>query len=108
MIDKTPKRPKPDPQAAEALDRGADEGGDAARMFSQPFGPSIDKLAASERHILECLGAAVVLEWNRLSTDVQRAIFRHASTSGEAYDPAELKVRIARFLHDHKNDAVKQ
>ena len=45
------------------------------------------------------------MEWNDLPTDVQRALFRHASAAEASYDPVRLKARIARFLHDHKDDA---
>jgi len=55
-----------------------------------------------ERRVLECLGAALVSEWNGLPTDVQRRLFEHAA-SGASRDAAQLKSRIARFLHDHKD-----
>jgi hypothetical protein len=57
-----------------------------------------------ERRVLECLGAALVTEWNDLPTDVQRKLFEHA-TSGKLRDAGLLKTRIARFLHDHKDDS---
>jgi hypothetical protein len=50
---------------------------------------------------LECLGAALVSEWNDLPTDVQRRLFVHAA-SGKSHATAVLKTQIARFLHDHK------
>ncbi|MFG1348874.1 hypothetical protein [Xanthobacter autotrophicus] len=59
-------------------------------------------LTERERHILECLGAAVVKEWTELPTLVQRALFRRA-TASDHDDPAQLKALIARFLHDHKD-----
>jgi hypothetical protein len=49
------------------------------------------------------MGAALVSEWNDLPTDVQRRLFEHA-TSGKSHDAALLKARIARFLHNHKDD----
>jgi hypothetical protein len=52
-----------------------------------------------ERKVLECLGVAVVSEWNDLPTDVQRRLFVHAA-SGKSHATAVLQ--IARFLHDHK------
>jgi hypothetical protein len=42
-------------------------------------------------------------EWNGLPTDVQGRLFEHA-TSGKSHDAALLKTRIARFLHNHKDD----
>jgi len=79
-----------------ALARWESEGGALGRAGAA--------LAASERHVLECLGAAVVIAWNDLPTDVQRAMFKQAAAVNESLDPALLKARIARFLHDHKDD----
>ena len=56
-----------------------------------------------ERRVLECLGAALVSEWSNLPTDVQRKLFEHATT-GKLRDAGLLKTRIARFLHDHKDN----
>lgn len=92
-----PPRPETDAQLARALRRWEGEGG--------ALPPEPDALAEAERQILKCLGAAVVLEWNHLSRDVQRALFLRAAAVDEAYDPAELKTQIARFLHNHKDDA---
>jgi hypothetical protein len=60
-------------------------------------------LLDAERRVLECLGAALVSEWNDLPTDVQRRLFEHAA-SGKSHDAALLKAQIARFLHNHKDD----
>ncbi|MFC7333898.1 hypothetical protein [Rhodocista pekingensis] len=62
-------------------------------------------LPAAERRILDCLGAAVVIAWSQLPTDVQRTLFRLASAPDGEGAPGELPARIARFLHDHKDDA---
>ena len=67
-------------------------------------GDEARRLAETERNAVERLGAAVVFEWNELPTDVQRVLFRRASAVKDLYDPTELKARIARFLHDHKDD----
>ena len=56
-----------------------------------------------ERRVLDCLGAALVSEWNDLPTDLQRRLFEHAA-SGKSYAAALLKARIARFLYNHKDD----
>lgn len=103
MIDKPPRRPKVDTQMARALARWEGEGG-APQMFPRSLQDVADVLADPERHILECLGAAVVLGWNDFPTNVQRAIFRHATAVKELRDASQLKLRIARFLHDHKDD----
>ncbi len=61
-------------------------------------------LAKEEEHVLRCLGAAVIMQWNDLPTKIQRDLFDHAISMGEPRRTAQLKERIARFLHRHKND----
>ena len=90
MIEKQQKRPQADMQMAGALARWEDEGG-ASWALPAAVSDWTDSLAGPERHVLECLGAAVVLEWNDLPTNVQRAIFRHASAVNGAYDPTQLR-----------------
>jgi hypothetical protein len=51
---------------------------------------------------LRCLGAAVLLQWNNLPTPIQRQLFEHAGSMGEAGQTAKLKEQIAR--HKHKDD----
>lgn len=82
------------------LARWEGEGGAQAQRFepSRQF----SALTGSERHILECLGAAVVKAWNELPTPVQRALFSKAVANTDD-DPVQLKALIARFLHDHKD-----
>ena len=53
--------------------------------------------------ILSRLGAAVLIEWSALPTDLQRTIFARASTLHAAVDASRIKGEIARFLHDHKD-----
>ena len=62
-------------------------------------------LAAEEEHVLRCLGAAVILQWNALPKAMQREIFDTAASVGELLETASLRGQIARFLHKHKNDA---
>jgi hypothetical protein len=81
------------------LGRWDDEGG--APAVPSPLRYDVGGLPETERRILECLGAALVGAWHDLPTDIQRTIFQRA-TADNAYDPAELSSRIARFLHDHK------
>ena len=83
-----------------ALDRWDKEGGAPATVWPLPY--ETGDLLDAERRVLECLGAALVSEWNNLPTDVQRRLFEHAA-SGKSHDAALLKPRIARFLHDHKD-----
>lgn len=62
-------------------------------------------LAAEEEHVLRCLGAAVIMQWNGLPTAVQREIFDTAGSVGKLMDTAALRSQIARFLHKHEKDA---
>ena len=61
-------------------------------------------LSEEEGRILQCLGAAVLLQWNDLPTPIQRQLFEYAVSMGEARQTAQLKEQIARFLHKHKDD----
>ena len=70
--------------------------------LTMPFKQAAKAAGPRKRRVLECLGAALVSEWNGLPTDVQRRLFEHAA-SGKSRDAALLKTRIARFLHDHKD-----
>jgi len=86
---------------ANALDRWDEDGGAPAVSWPLPY--ETGDLLDAERRVLECLGAALVSEWNDLPTDVQRRLFEHAA-SGKSHDAAVLKAQIARFLHNHKDD----
>ena len=102
MTEKRSQRAQAKDQMAAALDRWEGEGG--AQVLPWALRYEGGDLGDKERQILECLGAALVSRWNELPTDVQRAIFQHAAAN-KTYDPARLKAQIARFLHNHKDDA---
>jgi hypothetical protein len=61
-------------------------------------------LAAEEEHVLRCLGASVIMQWNTIPTKLQRELFDTAGSMGELVATAELRGQIARFLHKHKDD----
>jgi hypothetical protein len=61
-------------------------------------------LVEEEEQILKCLGAAVLMRWNNVPTKLQRELFDCASTIGDLQQTTPLKGRIARFLHNHKDD----
>lgn len=61
-------------------------------------------LAEAEEQILRCLGAAVIMRWNTVSTKLQKELFDCASSIGNLQQQTPLKGQIARFLHDHKDD----
>ena len=56
-------------------------------------------MAEEEEHVLRCLGAAMLMQWNDLPTHLQRALFEYAVSAGDPRDTAQLKGEIARFLH---------
>jgi hypothetical protein len=60
--------------------------------------------AQIEEHILRCLGAAVIMQWNTIPMKLQRELFDTAGSMGDMLGTAELRGQIARFLHDHKDD----
>lgn len=66
--------------------------------------PGGDTLAEQEEHVLRCLGAALIMQWNTLPTKLRRELFDNAGTMGELLDTASLRGQIARFLHKHKDE----
>jgi rubrerythrin len=61
-------------------------------------------LAEEEEHVLRCLGAALIMQWNTLPTKLRRELFDNAGSMGELLETPALRGQIARFLHAHKND----
>jgi hypothetical protein len=59
-------------------------------------------LAQDEEQILRYLGAALILQWNTLPQKLRRELFDNAGAMGELLETAELRGKIARFLHKHK------
>jgi hypothetical protein len=53
---------------------------------------------AEEEEILK------IMHWNTVPTKLQRELFDCASTIGDSQQANPLKGRMARFLHNHKND----
>lgn len=100
---------KPNPvqalnQLARALARWENEGG--ATLSSTDEGDDeLVVLSLAEQHILQCLGAAVIAQWTELPTDIQRALFQRAVSSGDPRHSTDLREQIARFLHTHKSNA---
>jgi hypothetical protein len=88
---------------AKALARWDDEGGAVGSPAGRELGPDI-ALGAAEERILRYLGAAVIMQWNDLPTEIQRVLFEDAASMGSATRRFQLKQQIAQFLHDHKDD----
>jgi hypothetical protein len=62
-------------------------------------------LANEEEFVLRCLGAALILQWNSLPTELRRELFDNAGAMGELSNTSALRAQIARLLHKHKNAA---
>jgi hypothetical protein len=97
----TNKVPKTLYDLAKALGRWESEGG--APPQGSERGPDM-ALQADEERILRCLGAAVLLQWNDLPTEIQRSLFDDAASMSDPERRFRLKQQIARFLHEHKDD----
>jgi hypothetical protein len=69
----------------------------------KPSKASEATLAAEEEHILRCLGAALIMQWNTLPTELQRELFDNAGSMGELLDAATLRGQISRFLRKRTN-----
>ena len=75
------------------------------RTAGPPWPP--DQAQADEEQILACLGAAVIMRWNTLPRKIQRELFAYAGSIGELRPTTELRAKIARFLHHHKDGVQK-
>ena len=62
-------------------------------------------VAEIEERILRCLGAAVIMQWNAIPTNLQRELFDTAGSLGDVLQTGALRGQIARFLHSHKDEA---
>ncbi len=61
-------------------------------------------VAEIEEHVLRCLGAAVIMQWNTIPTKLQRELFDTAGSLGDVLQTVALRGQIARFLHQHKGE----
>ena len=100
-IKSAPYTPRELNQLARAFARWDNEGG--ATVPATEGGDEPMVLTREEQHILECLGAAVIAQWTELPTEVQKALFEHAVSSGDPRQSTPLREQIARFLHNHKD-----
>jgi hypothetical protein len=63
-------------------------------------------VADIEEHILRCLGAAVIMQWNTIPAKLQRELFDTAGSLGDVLQTVALRGQIARFLHDNKDEVI--
>jgi hypothetical protein len=50
---------------------------------------------------------AVIMQWNTIPAQLQRELFDTAGSMGELLRTSELRGQIARFLHHHKDDGIR-
>jgi hypothetical protein len=63
-------------------------------------------VAKIEEHVLRCLGAAVMMQWDTIPNKLQRELFDTAGSLGDVLQTVRLRGQIARFLHGHKDEAI--
>ena len=63
-------------------------------------------LGLEEEHVLRCLGAALIMQWNTTPEKLQRQLFDTAGSMGALLETASLRGKIARFLHRHQHGEV--
>jgi hypothetical protein len=63
-------------------------------------------LGEHEKHILRCLGAAIIMQWNTLPKKLRKELFDNASSMKDPSQTGALRGQIARFLHKHKNNKL--
>jgi hypothetical protein len=103
MTDTEAKSRNPNDQLAGAIAGWESEGG-AAQAASRDTCVEQAPLTEDEGHVLQCLGAAVLVQWNDLPSRIQRQLFDHAASMGEPRYTTQLREQVARFLHKHKDD----
>lgn len=104
MLAATHSIERPSALLVSGLDGWETEGGAVGAPGNERYG-SPANLSEDEAHILQCLGAAALSQWNSLPTRIQRELFEHSFDVAAPPEVARLKRRIARFLHEHKDDA---
>src|SRR5947209_20607925 len=102
MSRKEPKRSGGSDQN-KAIARWDNEGG-APKGAPQEDRNELAPLTNEEEHILRRLGASVIIQWNDLSTKIQRELFEHATSIGELNHTPDLKGQLPPCLHQYKED----
>ena len=63
-------------------------------------------IAETDGHFLRSLGAAVIMRWKMIPTNLQRELFDTAGSLGNVLQTTASPGQIARFLHDRKDGEV--
>jgi hypothetical protein len=61
-------------------------------------------VAETEERLLRCLGAAVIMQWNKIPKELQRELFDTAGSLGDVLQTVKLRGQLARFLHSNKDE----
>jgi hypothetical protein len=85
--------------------RGRAGDSDAPVHIAEQDRPRGAAVAAEEEHVLRCLGAALIMQWNALPTMLQRKIFDTAESVERLLETAALRGQIARFLHKQNTES---
>jgi hypothetical protein len=93
-------RPKPAPRSTTAPTAPPCRGEEIVPSAEQDRSNGTT-LAEEEKHVLQCLGAALIMQWNTLPTKLRRELFDNAAAMSELLEIAALRGQIARFLDKH-------
>jgi hypothetical protein len=61
-------------------------------------------LAQQEEHVLRCLGAALIMQWDTIPANLRRELFDNAGAMGELIDTQDLRGKVAIFLRKHSDE----
>lgn len=89
---------------AQSIDRWENEGGATVQSRTRAAEHLDEEFSVAESRMLQRLGVAVLTQWNDMSVEAQRKLFRSASEHGISRNP-DIRAQLARFLHDYKDDA---
>jgi hypothetical protein len=87
----------------DAIARWDDEGGAPLLNASKATVRATATLTRAQRRIVHRLGLAIVIGWNSLPKEIQKALFKSASTHGSKDSTHKLAGGTARFLHQYKD-----
>jgi hypothetical protein len=83
------------------------DGPDEMAPVTEPSATTEATMARERGLILQCLGAALIMEWNTLPPGLQRDLINDACSKGKLLDTTTLSGQIARFLRKHTNGGEK-
>jgi hypothetical protein len=74
----------------------------------EALGERLDSKAVAkiEEHVLRCLGAAVIMQWNTIPTKLQRELFDTAGSLGDVLETGYAQRPDCPLLHSNKNEQM--